>query len=248
MLHTTRNAAQQCNAVQSLDRGVSFGFAFGLKSGMRRPRGAYCALTVPAAAQLAATCLSLQTRRRLRSRLPGMMLHAHVAFRFRCVLGSLTLPRFPCPVLPAYRRARERCLAGWLSGLCARQLDSSSVLTPSCSLVLRAKRTKQIKLQPAGQHCVRCYLLDLGPKACPSRKKHVRLYNCGSLLVQGNTHTPPGGANSFWSQQNETARKSTSTNLPFHDNAVGTAAMGKVCLVNYGIFNNLTAVTSLWSD
>lgn len=75
--------AMQCSTAQSLVR-CGFGFAFGLKSGMGR-RGEVPVPTSTTEADTAClpTCQSTVTRRPLRSRLPGMVLHAHVAFRFR---------------------------------------------------------------------------------------------------------------------------------------------------------------------
>lgn len=95
------------NAVQSLDRRGGFGFAFGLKSGMGRPRGAYCARTAARCHMPVTHCTHTGTplhRRPLRSRLPGMVLQDHVAFRFRCALDCQAMPcpfppLCPCPCL-----------------------------------------------------------------------------------------------------------------------------------------------------
>lgn len=140
---TTRNAGQ-CNAVQSLDRG-GFGFVFGLKSGMSRPRGeltVHC--TVPSSSSLPHASHCTTTRRPLRSRLPGMMVQDHVAFRFRCVLNSLPCP-FPLPgPLPAYRRARACFLAGRMNGWLGTSAQLSPPPAPPSCLPRRPSSNRQV--------------------------------------------------------------------------------------------------------
>lgn len=119
---TTRDAAaqqckMQCN--HSTDGGV---LAPRLVSsqGWAARGGAYCAPL------LAATCQSPTAhplhRRPLRSRLPGMLLQDHVAFRFRCALDCQAMPcAFPLslslPVSLLIAGLGDAAWpAGWLTG------------------------------------------------------------------------------------------------------------------------------------
>lgn len=128
MPHTTRNAAPHSNAMQcNHSAGVVLASCLVSSQGCAARGEPNCQTVHRAGCSSLPHASQVQTRRPLRSRLPGMMLHAHVAFRFRCVLNlPCPGPRFPCPVLPAYRRARECCLAGWAGHVSS---NSSSILT-----------------------------------------------------------------------------------------------------------------------
>lgn len=88
------------------------------------------------------TCQSLH-RRPLRSRLPGMMLQVHVAFRFRGAY-SARLPARPSLLIAGLGHA------GWPHAARTSALHST-IQTPPAPLTLFAKQTKQTKLQLAGR-------------------------------------------------------------------------------------------------
>lgn len=96
------------------------------------------------------------------------------------------LVRFLSARVPAYRRARECCLAGRLTGHVSSTVQFE---LPPALPILFAKQAKQTKLQPVGQHAASDAISwALAQKLVRVVNKYPRLDNCGYFPVQGNTH------------------------------------------------------------